>query len=482
MAFKLKVRDFLAAFNEKSPKLKFFTRILSLSLCVSFFVLAPVQSAYAAKSIILEYDTKRTVIPYRQLETFSKTGKTSQKLESFFQNIPLTGKEVSTLLAGSIPDTGVKLNQQEIEFLLLQVNKLVGDPLGREDQGLSGPLARALYEAYLDNDMSFIELARRYPERQVRVNLKNLNIVHRDVKLFMERLDRFLTAFGPLRQELICNCGNLTTQSEIKDSQVLQPVSENFSENFVHQNNKQLQIYSDSCSKQKSKNNLILASTINQHQIIPDTGVKSEAQISQDKILENTISQDQNQYNVAQNRPQTGKKVVFALGLMQESLDIRDLTSFAQTGEIPRGWNTYFSLLRLKPEDFRDILTAESKVSVKFLDDILNNLIGEYILFQVGQVIHTPSKQANIQALRSALILSAADDNKISILEFLQNYPTRRVIVEGLNLVKTAKNFKDKGIVKTSTARLEDILVELQEFGAENDCDCGNLSSEIKNK
>ena len=124
MTFKLKFGNFIATFREKCPKLKFFTRVLSLSLCVSFFVLAPVESAYAAKSVILEYDTKRTVIPYRQLEKFSKTGKTSQQLESFFQNIPLTEKEVSTLLAGSIPDTGVKLNQQEIEFLLLQVNKL----------------------------------------------------------------------------------------------------------------------------------------------------------------------------------------------------------------------------------------------------------------------------------------------------------------------------------------------------------------------
>ena len=54
---------------------------------------------------------------------------------------------------------------KRLNFFLLQVNKLVGDPLGREDKGLSGPLARALYEAYLDNDMSFIELARRYPEK-----------------------------------------------------------------------------------------------------------------------------------------------------------------------------------------------------------------------------------------------------------------------------------------------------------------------------
>ncbi len=144
-------------------------------------------------------------------------------------------------------------------------------------------------------------------------------------------------------------------------------------------------------------------------------------------------------------------------------------------------WNTYFKLLKLDPEEFRGLLTTEAKMEMKFLDGILNNLIGEYILFQVGQVIYTSKNTANIQALRSALILSAAGDNKISMLEILQNYPSQKVVLEGMKLVRAAKNLTEKGIVKTSTARLEDILVDLQQFGAKKDCreicPTGNSSS-----
>ncbi|MDJ0616216.1 MAG: alpha/beta hydrolase [Calothrix sp. MO_192.B10] len=472
MAFKLKFGNFLAASSDKCLNLKFVARSLLLFLCASFFVLAPVQSAYAAKTVILEYGNTRTSIPYKQLENFSQTGKASDKLERFLQKIPLTAQGVSTLLLDEsiLEDEGVELNDKEIEFILIQVNKLVGSPLGRED---IEPLAIALYEAYLNKNMSFIELAKRYPKSTVKINFKNLNTVYRDVKLFTEQWNKFLTlVFGPLRQELLCDCNNPTAQSKINDSQAILPVAEN----SINHSSTQLQIYPDNCSKQKPNGNLVLAPEIEQQRTIADTGVTSQAIVKTNKQILQNIAR--NQYNLAGNTPQIAQQVVFSFGLMQESLAISDLTSFAETGKIPKGWDTYFNLLKLKPEDFRAILRTESEVSMKFLDDILNNLIGEYILFQVGQVIHTSKNIANIQALRSALVLSAADDNKISILELLQNYPSQRVIVEGLNLVRTASNFEKKGIVKTCTARLEDILVELQEFEVKQICNCSKKESD----
>ncbi|MDJ0737058.1 MAG: alpha/beta hydrolase [Nostocaceae cyanobacterium] len=455
MAFKFKFGNFLAAFSDKCLNLKFVARIFLLFLCVSFFVLAPVQSAYAAKTVILEYGNTRISIPYKQLENFSKTGKADDKLERFLQKIPLTAQGVSTLLLDKsiLQDDGVELNDQEIEFLLIQVNKLVGSPLGRED---IEPLAIALYEAYLNNNMSFIELARRYPKSTVKINLKNLNTVYRDVKLFTEQWNKFFTlVFGPLGQELICDCNNPTAQSKINGIAELRDEYE-WGRHLA-------------CPvKYRKRAGMPVPQS---KMLIPQNYQNHPPFMQRQQILQNIPG---NQYKLAGNTPQIAQQVVFSFGLMQESLAISDLTSFAKTGEIPRGWDTYFKLLKLAPEDFRAILITESEVSVKFLDDLLNNLIGEYILFQIGQVIHTPSAKANIQALRSALILSAADDKKISFLEFLQNYPAQRVIVEGLNLVKTASNFEKKGIVKTYTARLEDILVELQEFEAKQICNCSN--------
>lgn len=68
------------------------------------------------------------------------------------------------------------------------------------------------------------------------------------------------------------------------------------------------------------------------------------------------------------------------------------------------------------------------------LDRVLNSPIGNAILDQLSQVIHTPSQKANRQALRSALVLSANVDKQMTLVEIMQNYPTSAVEVDGERL------------------------------------------------
>lgn len=83
-------------------------------------------------------------------------------------------------------------------------------------------------------------------------------------------------------------------------------------------------------------------------------------------------------------------------------------------------------------------MTKEVKVKLRTADRLLHILPGEYALFQAGQLFHTPSKKANLQAFRSAIILSLSDDNRISFLEFLKRYPTQDLVVDGFKLSKVA--------------------------------------------
>ena len=89
------------------------------------------------------------------------------------------------------------------------------------------------------------------------------------------------------------------------------------------------------------------------------------------------------------------------------------------------------------PEAVRSSLRRPVKVSQSFLDpDALNSKVGEIILDEVGQVIRTPSGNANREALREALVLSVTNDNEITLLEAMKNYPTPEVYVEGDRLVE----------------------------------------------
>lgn len=82
----------------------------------------------------------------------------------------------------------------------------------------------------------------------------------------------------------------------------------------------------------------------------------------------------------------------------------------------------------------------------------MNSQIGEGLLDQVSQVVHTPAGQADRQALRSALVQSAAQDGKITLIETFQNYPTPEVQVEGKRLAQVSRQ------LSTLEGRIQDLL------------------------
>jgi hypothetical protein len=107
---------------------------------------------------------------------------------------------------------------------------------------------------------------------------------------------------------------------------------------------------------------------------------------------------------------------------------------------VPSSIELYLELAGVTSEELRLALTSEVTVSHRFLDNLLNTEGGEYTLTEVTQVIHTPSQQASVQALRSALIAAASDDQQISLLELLQTYPTQQVYINGGNLIQLARD------------------------------------------
>jgi hypothetical protein len=202
----------------------------------------------------------------------------------------------------------------------------------------------------------------------------------------------------------------------------------------------------------------------------------TQQRVDQESIDQEFIAQEAFTLVVS---PQTSRlpspiaeNIIIAVGPIRPSFAIQDLDRFVETGIVPSGWRFFFSVAGINAEEFRTALTTEVDIDVLFIDRRLNGLLGEYLLFQVGQVIHTPSEDANIQAIRSALIFSAVDDGRISLLEFLRNYPSTNIVIQGLNLARFGRALQNQGLVTSQTAGLEDMLLELQAGVAENICDC----------
>lgn len=125
------------------------------------------------------------------------------------------------------------------------------------------------------------------------------------------------------------------------------------------------------------------------------------------------------------------ERVVLRYGILRESVSVEELSTFAETGELSRSLRVNFALARQDPAAIRPYLTTPVQVNVVTLDRILNSPVGNLVLDELTQVIHTPSRTADRQALRAALVLSASEDGQITLMEVIENYPTSTVEVDG---------------------------------------------------
>ena len=137
------------------------------------------------------------------------------------------------------------------------------------------------------------------------------------------------------------------------------------------------------------------------------------------------------------NSVNAAEKVVFRYKILSRSLPVEELTELSETGEVSPNLDYYLKRTNQDPEAVRNVLNKEVNVSTVTLDRTLNSNIGGFLLDRISQTIHTSSDRANRKALRSAIVLSSAEDNKVSLIEIIQNYPTNEVVVEGDNLART---------------------------------------------
>jgi hypothetical protein len=134
------------------------------------------------------------------------------------------------------------------------------------------------------------------------------------------------------------------------------------------------------------------------------------------------------------------EEVIFQYGAVSQSVPIEELENFTTTGEKSAAINFLFNFSNQNPQIARQVLAEKLPADTVVISNLLNTLPGEYVLFRVSSLVHPKSERAKVEALRGAIIESASDDNQISLLELLQNYPTQQVYVDGKLLAKTAKN------------------------------------------
>jgi hypothetical protein len=136
----------------------------------------------------------------------------------------------------------------------------------------------------------------------------------------------------------------------------------------------------------------------------------------------------------------SSEKIIFTYGGLTQSIPLEELQDFADTGKVSPALDTLLSYGEQNPFFMRWILRQEFPANNKLISDLLNSTPGEYVLSQTGNVVSSKAERANVTALRGALVASAEDNNSVSLIELLENYPTQDVYVNGKILAKLREN------------------------------------------
>jgi Alpha/beta hydrolase of unknown function (DUF1400) len=175
------------------------------------------------------------------------------------------------------------------------------------------------------------------------------------------------------------------------------------------------------------------------------------------------------------SRAVAAENIVLTYGIFNETISVESLKTLVETGETTATLDFLFDIMDITPKTASNVLQQDIEVSVRFIDDVLYSLPGEFALFQMGQIFHNRGRVASIQALRSALTLSASEDSNLTLLEFFEKYPNPDLYVDGALLADVASEASEF-VEKTGRSLAVPIAI-IKDLLNSVVCDCGTQSS-----
>lgn len=132
--------------------------------------------------------------------------------------------------------------------------------------------------------------------------------------------------------------------------------------------------------------------------------------------------------------------IVLNYGALEFSVSVDALETYAETGAIEGALKSYADFLTPgQLGQLRVGLTTNADFSHLAIAQFLYSFQGEKILERVSQVIKTDARQPGFYAIRSALILAAADPSGLTPLNVLKKFPTDVLRVDskqGLQIIR----------------------------------------------
>ncbi|MGL5944176.1 MAG: alpha/beta hydrolase [Waterburya sp.] len=133
------------------------------------------------------------------------------------------------------------------------------------------------------------------------------------------------------------------------------------------------------------------------------------------------------------------EKISFRYGLLEFSIPINSLETYATTGKTDRHLATYINSSNSQASaKFRKLLTYKLDIDSIIIYRFFNSYFGKTILSYLGEIIEIRPTKNGFYALRSALILATNEPEGLTLLNILQNFPTETIYIDGEISIKLA--------------------------------------------
>ena len=442
-------------------------------------------SAKAAEQAVLQYADRQLTVSLTELKTFANEGTASPELARFIQQIPPTAEFERQLLTDDLPVLFTLSDSQKLsrnrEFVLYQINKLIGEPNSTPNYA---NLRIALVKATQDqNSFTVLHVMESYPAKIVHVDLRQLDRVYGDVRLFLERLQPLFQS-TQLINDWLCECAAPRADGRLNPSEscaLITPVQSSAASGATladhltpaDVNNAASLLFALKLLSQSDSSPDLSSADLVAAGFTPTPVLLASSESPTALFASTSSSTSTSPTPIAPTSTASNKRLVVTFGPLGRSFSIAELTELAETGIPSRRLNYYLKLAKVEPAEFQAALNKEVKINFRLIDRVLSNIIGEYALFRISDVIHTQNRTGDIPALRSALVLSA-QDGQITPIEVMQRYPTQEMYLDGLALLKASNTIRravkqDFGQV---TDRIADWLETIQLSIASEVCDC----------
>ncbi|MBD1937957.1 alpha/beta hydrolase [Microcoleus sp. FACHB-68] len=137
------------------------------------------------------------------------------------------------------------------------------------------------------------------------------------------------------------------------------------------------------------------------------------------------------------------EKIYASYAVLERSISISALEAFAKEGQIDEDLAVYAQYVPPEQlEQLREILLTRADITPVTISQFLYTQQGETLLKRLGQVIKTGSRREGKFAIRSALILAAADPEGLTLLNVLRKFPTESIRIDLQSVQRIARQLQ----------------------------------------